>query len=287
MKSYADWRRQESMIEYTFHTKQLKRMILSMFEWTGFPHGISTRFLEKELYEKGLCVLHVNKYTGGLQLSSATPIGLNIYDEPMGYRVFDKLGYSEHVKATDCVAIWNDDFAEPNIHNVNYFAKRISNIEKTIDINLEQLKRPTIIACPESQLKSIQLFMEKVSNGEPYIPVDNDFMNMNTFQVLDMKAQNHVKELYESKNDYRNESMTFFGIDNVNITKRERLITNETTQNDEQITLNRNAMMNARKRACEEINRMFGLNVQVRYGAEMEVEENVEVHDNSPRTDSE
>ena len=150
-----------------------------------------------------------------------------------------------------------------NISNVNYFAKRISNIDKTIDINLEHLKTPTLVSCPEGQVETIKQFYKKKTNGEPLIITDEDFMSSNSIKVFDLKASNHIPQLTETKRDIINEALTFFGINNVPINKKERLITSESDQNNEQIYLNSNIMLRPRELAVEEINSKFGLDLSV------------------------
>ena len=54
----------------------------------------------------------------------------------------------------------------------------------------------------------------------------------------------------------------------MNITKRERLIKDEANQNNEEIFLNNNAMLKARKDAVKQINEKFGLNISVNVSRE-------------------
>ena len=67
-----------------------------------------------------------------------------------------------------------------------------------------------------------------------------------------------------------NEALTFLGINNANTDKKERLITDEVRANDEQLYIARQIMLNARKQACDEINKMFGLNIDVEFRGEEE-----------------
>ena len=57
---------------------------------------------------------------------------------------------------------------------------------------------------------------------------------------------------------------------NTTIEKKERLLQDETNANNEQITLNVEIGLRERERACEEINEMFGLDIQV-YAKDIEV----------------
>ena len=262
LKSFAEWRLNENLREYDFYFKKYKRLITSMFKWENLPDGISSRFIEDKLFYNGELIFFKSKY-GFYVVSQCTEIGLNDYEEPVGYRAYGVNKINEPVMAKDCVPIWNDLFRQGNAQNVHFFSKRLSNIEKTIDINLEQLKNPYIISCPEGQRETVKQVMKQKTDGVPYIFASDDFNSLVDVRVFDLKIQNHTRELEEVKNSIENEGLTFFGINNVNVLKRERLITGEAEQNDEQITFNKQSMLSARQQAVEQINKKFNQNIKV------------------------
>lgn len=259
LKSFAQWRLNENMREYNFYFKKYKRLLMSMFEWKNLPDGISSRFIEDKLFYNGLLIFYKSKQLGFYVVAQATPIGLNDYEEPTGYRAFGVNKINEYVKQSECVPIWNDMCIEGNVANVNFFAKSLGNIKKTFDVNLEQLKNPYIISCPEGQKESVKSVLAQKTDGIPYIYVNEDFNAMNSVTVLNLHTQNHTKELQDISMTIENEGMTFFGINNVNVAKKERLITGEAEQNNEQITLNKKSMYRARKLAVDKINEKFGV----------------------------
>lgn len=271
LKSFAQWRLEENMIEYNFYFKKYKRLLMSMFEWENLPNGISSRFIEEKLFYNGLLIFYKSKQLGFYVIAQATPIGLNDYEEPTGYRAYGVNKINEYVLPSECVPIWNDMFVEGNVGNVNFFAKSLSNIKKTFDVNLEQLKNPYIISCPEGQKESIKAVMSQKTDGVPYIYVNEDFTTLNNVNVFNLQIQNHTKELQDVATTIENEGMTFFGINNVNISKKERLITGEAEQNNEQITLNKKSMYRARKIAVKKINEKFGLDIKVSIAQETEI----------------
>ena len=55
---------------------------------------------------------------------------------------------------------------------------------------------------------------------------------------------------------------TYLGINNANTDKRERLITSEADSNNQFIDSCGAMFLEARQRACEEINKKFGLNIK-------------------------
>jgi len=55
------------------------------------------------------------------------------------------------------------------------------------------------------------------------------------------------------------------GLNNANQDKKERLVTDEVSANDEQVMASRNIHLKARKTAADKINKMFGLNINVKF----------------------
>lgn len=265
LKSYAEYRLQENLYEYDFYKTQLELYCLSMFKWTGLPDKISTRFLERSLFYDGFVVFFKSKVLGCYVVGTATAIGLNDYEEPTAYRVRGVNKLNEIVKASECVVIRNNVMWRGNISNVNFFAKELSNIKKTFDLNLEQLKNPYIIECDEGQLTTVQNIMRKKQNGEPYIFARKDTTKQFNIETTDLKIQNHTSELIEVMNTFESKARTHFGINNNNVFKKERLVSSETEQNNEEIELNRKLLLDERKQACIEIKEMFGIEVDVEF----------------------
>ena len=61
-----------------------------------------------------------------------------------------------------------------------------------------------------------------------------------------------------------NEVLTFLGINNNDVEKKERVIEAETESNNHFISLNLYNAYRCRKHACDQINKYFGLNINVK-----------------------
>ena len=149
-------------------------------------------------------------------------------------------------------------------------------IQRTIDVNLVGLRHPVLFTTNEEQLLSFKNLWEQVDNFEPFVLATDDF-NTEGIQAIQTGVPNNTIELQNLKHQILNEALTLFGINNANTDKKERLVTDEVNANNEQLLMSRQVMLNARKQACEEINRMFGLNIDVRFRNEVtEIESNQE-----------
>jgi hypothetical protein len=85
--------------------------------------------------------------------------------------------------------------------------------------------------------------------------------------------------------------MTFMGINNANMDKRERLVDDEVRANNEQVEMSYQIMLKAREMACEKINKLFGTNISVelrkRENVILEDSEQPSEPDSDPSKDSE
>ena len=60
-----------------------------------------------------------------------------------------------------------------------------------------------------------------------------------------------------------NEALTYLGIPNISQTKKERMIKDEVERQNGGTLASRNSGLYMRRKACEEINEMFGLDISV------------------------
>lgn len=264
LKTYAQWRLEENLIEYNFYYKKFKKLLMIMFKWENLPDGISSRYLEETLFHDGIVIFFKSKM-GFYVVCKATQIGLNNYNEPTGFHaVSDDGTINEYVKMKDCVVIYNDITRCGSVSDVNYFAKKISNVVKTIDINLENMKNPYIVETSEGQKESVKQVFRKKTNGEPYILVNEEYMKNVRASIFNLDIKDYTQSLTILKNEIINEALTYFGINNVHVQKKERLTSGETDQNNEQILLSKNTYLECRQNAVDSINKKFNLDIKLK-----------------------
>jgi hypothetical protein len=107
------------------------------------------------------------------------------------------------------------------------------------------------------------LYMQYDGN-EPYIFGDKN-LDLSGVKVFDTNAPYVADKLNELKREIFNEALTCLGISNVNIQKKERLLSDEVERNMGSVEAQKYTRLNPRKEACAKINDMFGLDIDVDY----------------------
>ena len=80
-----------------------------------------------------------------------------------------------------------------------------------------------------------------------------------------MDLIDNIDKLYQLKTQLWNEALTYLGISNVNVQKKERLITDEVMRNQGGTIASRYSRLESRRQACYEINKKFGLDIWCDY----------------------
>ena len=244
--------------------KRLVELAVSMFEWKNLPDSIDPRFLELCLFADGKSVWFYDEVLGWLALRCAVSGGFNVYSIPKNRRAYAVNGYNKQLTDKDSVIIYNNYLHSNSMLDTVMFSKRLYNLDRVIDVNANAQKTPILIQCDENQRLTMQNVYMKYEGNEPVIFGDKN-LNPNSIKVLQTGAPFVADKVYTLKTQIWNEALTYLGISNINIQKKERLISDEVTRNQGGVIANRYSRLNARKEACEQINKLFGLNIDVEY----------------------
>lgn len=260
-KSMAKYLNDRVVTDYFYRLMLIAR---SIFEWENLPNNIDEEWIEKYLFSEGKCVFFKDKEKGLMVARCSDNGRLNYYDEPTSVRPY-ACGYTGDnlINGVECVVIKNNGIMLPTSNTIQIYALKLANIDRTIDTNIQAQKIPNIIKCTDKQKVSLKRVIDQRNDNEPIIWADKD-LDIDGIQVLDTKAPLVFKDLQLQKHMIWNECMTFLGINNANMDKRERLVDDEVQANNEQVEASFNIMLKSRERACEEINRIFGTNISVK-----------------------
>lgn len=250
---------------YIQYYNRLIELSIAMFDWTGLPDTIDPRFLELTLFKYGQAVFFEDEVMGYLALTNAVQGGFDVYGYPVASRAYSPYNnYQKNLTLDDSVIIYNNYLRTPSSLDVEVFAKRLYNLDRVIDVNANAQKTPVLIKCAETQRLTMKNLYKEFDGNSPVIFGDNGLNDAN-FTVLSTEAPYVADRIYQLKTQIWNEALTYLGISNINVQKKERLITDEVSRNMGGVIASRYSRLNARQNACEKINKMFGLNVWCEY----------------------
>ena len=251
-----------TMIDYI---DRLKMLSVSLFTWKGLDDIAGTgasRFLELSLYEDGKGVFVKDDELGYMALKVNPSDKLNVYMLPVKVMCWS-IGYNKQYAFDDVVYIMNNELQKPTREFMELFAYRLYETERTIDINLQAQKTPILIEGDTKTILTLKNVYMQYSGNTPFIFGNKQFDISNKLNVLKTDAPYLIDKLDVHKHQIFNDALTVLGIDNANTDKKERLITNEVESNEQLITYYLNCYYKTRKKACDNINKKFGLNISI------------------------
>lgn len=251
-------------INFKQYYNRLTELSISMFEWKNLPDTVDPRFLELTLFSDGQAIFFYDEEIGYLALQNILGGKLNVYRVPVDRRAYAVNGYQKVLSDKDSVIIYNNYLHSNSRMDVEMFARRLYNLDRAIDVNANAQKTPVLIQCDENQRLTMINLYKKFDGNEPVIYGDKN-LNPNSLKVLKTDAPYVADKLYQLKTQIWNEALTYLGISNINITKKERLITDEVTRNQGGTIASRYSRLEARREACKAINKMFGLDIWCDY----------------------
>lgn len=249
-------------LQYRFYYEMLEQMACAIYRWENLPPEIDERFLELTLFNRGLSVFFFDDEYDSFFSFMGSPNGMiNMYSNPTSYLAYGSNGYQKRLNMTDCVPIWNNYLRRPDINAMRIYARRLADIDRTIDVNLYAQKMPILLFVPESQKLTAKNLLKQYSGNEPAILTADDIFSKDSFTYLSPDVPLIANDLLKAKITIFSEIMTYLGIDNTNIQKAERVNTDEVAANNGQIEACRMIRLKCRRMACQEINRKYGLSV--------------------------
>ena len=270
---------------YRQYYNRLVELAISMFEWKNLPDTVDPRFLELCLFTDGQVVFFNDPDLGYLTLQNACNGGFNVYRIPVKRRAYAVNGYQKDLSDKDSVIIFNNYLHTNSQLDAAMFARRLSDLDRSIDVNAEAQKTPILIKCDETQRLTMQNLYMQYDGNMPFIFADKS-LNTNQLQAIKTDAPYVADKLYQLKTQIWNEALTYLGISNINVQKKERLITDEVTRNQGGTIASRYSRLNARRDACKQINAMFGLDVWCDYREDYQaITEDNDTVDGDPNSD--
>lgn len=244
----------------TIYTR-LQNLALNVFKWSGLPDGLKQEYIEKSLYFFGQALFFKDPDMSYLCLQCAPDGSLNVYNEPIRFRAIGNI-YNKEYTIDNSVWIKNNLGLISTHDYIMLYTNQLYEIRRSIDVNIKAQKTPYILTCTDKDLLSFKNIYAQIDGNVPVIFADKG-MNLKNIEVLETAAPFVADKLSMQQHEVMDDIMSFLGINNSNTDKKERLIVDEVNSNNEYIIMNVDFMLEERLKACEAINKMFGLSVSV------------------------
>lgn len=260
-----------------YYLSRLSELAMSMFDWKNLPSSVDKRFLEYTLfYEGAILFFHDdalvvnNSDEGYLALQVALGGNLDVYRVPDYRRAYATNGYQQVRNATDSVIIWNNMLRMPEYGRMMYYARKLYEIDRAVDVNVKAQKTPVAILCDEKERLTMKNIYMQYDGNQPFIFGSKD-LDLGQIQALRTDAPFVADKLQQLKENIWSEAMMCLGIPNSSGEKKERLVANEAVLSMGGTLASRTSRLDMRKEACDKINEMFGLDIDVEYNSDLDV----------------
>lgn len=267
-----------------------KNIAINIFEWKGLEEispSLTSEIIEETLFDKGSCLFFKDSNLGYMALPVAPANQLNVYRKPTNFRAIGN-NYTKEYNVDNSVLIKNNTLKKATFDIIDYYTAKLADIELTKDLHRNAHKTPLVFECTEDTLLTAKNIFKKIHSNEPVIfknrtrgegEVGVNVLNANVAYIND--------KLEDDYHNYEARILTALGLDNYVEDKKERVQSAEVESQQEYIISSFRASLNERKKACEAINKMFGLNLSVDYVKAEQIETDEPVDESEEGTDNE
>lgn len=249
---------------YDYYFQRLTNIALSVFEWKNLPMTVDPRWLELSIFRNGMCLFFEDPVMGYVAMPCAIGGKLDVYNIPTIRRAYAANGYNAIRDNTNSVIIYHNYLHDVPVWDLEMFATRLADYQRTIDVNVAAQKTAVAILVDDNDVKTWKDAYISWAGNVPMI-MGNKALNPNALTVLKTDAPFVADSIQEMLVQVWNDAMSYLGVSNVNVTKKERLITDEVQRNMGGVLASRYSPLEMRRDAAKHINEMFSLNIEVDY----------------------
>lgn len=250
---------------YQMYLRQFLTLAENVFIYENMPDYIDTAYLNKTLVRQGSIAFFYDDVLEKVLALPYVSIGtLDVYNRPKRIQVYGRNGYTNTLKEGEFVIMYDNNGRYPIYIDILQYAERYANVTRTIDINIAQQKTPRIWKTSTEKEKTVRDIANEVDgNVEKIVTYDN--INLDDIELILAPAPFVADKLQEQKDKIWSEFLRLIGITNLSFQKKERNISDEIQAMQGGTIASRYERFEPRKKAIEEINSKFGLEIKVEY----------------------
>lgn len=262
-----------NMDDYEIFKARFMDLACGCFNFENLPKNIYKPFIIRQLILQGQLLAFRDDVMDKMYLYPFNASGpLNEYSLPIErHVVFINNGAQYWCTDEDSVILRANVSGTSIMHVIEYFARNIYLINRTIQININAQKTPVALTCSENERLTYENLLKQYQGNVPFIFGSKD-LDLSSLKAISLQAPFVADKMYSMLSSYWNEFLTFFGIPNMNITKKERLISDEVARTMGGILIARQNFENQIKDDIDMINDMFGTDIGFTWGVKPETQ---------------
>jgi len=241
---------------------QFYQITTNLFNYKGLDKQL-VREIERRLFYFGISgvVLH----DGKLVAANACPLDPDIYGRPTAFTFTfingapDSNGYRRRINEDGVLAL-NSYEMVPTCLLVEHFALLIAHCDTSVQSYLVNTRIEDVIkAGTEKEAEQARAYLNKIYNGEQAAILDK----LEEIEVIRHSGTNSTgREYLEIKDAYLRDFYNIFGVNKID-EKKERMVVPEVNANSSMLRLNLEEMLDMRKKLCDDIYDLWGINCSV------------------------
>lgn len=238
---------------YRMYKRQFFNLAENVFNFKNMPEYIDISFLNKQLLLKGSVAFFYDEVLGLLALPFSVIGRLDVYGRPTSIQVMGQNGYFRTLNKNEYIIMYDNNGRYPIYLDILQYAERIGNIERTIDINVNNQKSNRYWSVPQGMEKSVRDIVNNIEGNNEVILTYED-IDLNQITSTVNTAPYISDKLSELKEKLYNEFLRLIGIANMSYQKKERNIRDEITAMQGGTIASRYSRFNPREKAIKQIN---------------------------------
>lgn len=248
---------------YFYYYNKLMNMIYNIFEFK-LPEEWDENYFKEKLFKWGYLIVTETSY--GTVALKAGYDGINIYGAPVNFNITNPvLGNLRGVIGVDGYPIY---LGRQNNHYINVnelvsrYAELLANVDGSLNTSLINSRVAHVFEAESTtQLKSLQKMYDEISEGKPAVFMREIGTDSNHTLFNNVKNTYIGNDLLLTKRTILNEFMSEIGINNNDVLKKERLISDEANSNAGELNANIYTWYSNLKKCIDAVNSAYNIGI--------------------------
>ncbi len=223
---------------YAHYYGELSDLYVATKEIKNLPDTCDLTFIMQHLRDQGKIILYNDPDLGVLSLASGAETAWNPYGVPVSGTAIDYFGKEYAWDSSNGTIVYaNYGFTQKNpvipAFAIDFYAKALATIRRTIDINVYSMRTPVLLQAEnDKQIASLKSLFEAYDGMMPFAFASKALTEINKLSAINMNTHDFTVSLWSLFQNVMNEALTYLGIPNTAIEKRERVNIQEVMSNN-------------------------------------------------------